>query len=71
MPKTKTPMKILANDGISPSGKKALEENGFEVITDKVEQDDLVNYINEHKVVALLVRSATTVRKALIMPAPS
>lgn len=70
MPKTKTPMKILANDGISPSGKKALEENGFEVITDKVEQDDLVNYINEHKVVALLVRSATTVRKALIDACP-
>ena len=29
-------MKVLANDGISNSGIKALEKGGFEVITTKV-----------------------------------
>ena len=32
-------MKILANDGIAESGKIALEAKGFEVITEKVEQE--------------------------------
>ncbi len=64
-------MKVLANDGISPSGKAALQEAGCEVITDKVEQGDLINYINENDVAALLVRSATTVRKDLIDACPN
>jgi len=63
-------MKILANDGISPSGVQKLEANGFEVITDNVPQDKLVDYINSNDVVALLVRSATTVRKELIDACP-
>lgn len=64
-------MKVLANDGISNSGVKALEEAGFEVITVKVAQEQLVNYINEHKVTVLLVRSATTARKDMIDACPS
>ncbi len=64
-------MKILANDGISQSGIDALTTAGFEVITTKVAQEQLINYINEHKVVALLVRSATTARKDLIDACPS
>ena len=32
-------MKILANDGISKSGKEALENGGFEVITTTVAQE--------------------------------
>lgn len=64
-------MKVLANDGISPSGIKALEEKGFEVITNNVPQNDLINYINENNVAAILVRSATTVRKDLIDACPS
>lgn len=59
-------MKILANDGISQSGIDALTNDGFEVITTKVAQEQLINYINEHKIVALLVRSATKVRKDII-----
>ncbi|MEL6916457.1 MAG: D-2-hydroxyacid dehydrogenase [Bacteroidota bacterium] len=59
-------MKILANDGISQSGIDALEKGGFEVITTKVAQEQLVNYINENGVIGLLVRSATQVRKDLI-----
>jgi D-3-phosphoglycerate dehydrogenase len=64
-------MKILANDGISQSGIDALTAAGFEVITTKVAQEQLVNFINEHKIVALLVRSATTARKELIDACPS
>ncbi|PHQ30464.1 D-2-hydroxyacid dehydrogenase [Leeuwenhoekiella nanhaiensis] len=64
-------MKVLANDGISQSGVDALEAAGFEVITTKVAQEQLENYINEHNVDALLVRSATKVRKDLIDACPS
>lgn len=64
-------MKVLANDGISKSGIKALEQGGFEVITTTVAQEQLVNYINENNIVVLLVRSATKVRKDLIDACPS
>jgi len=63
-------MKILANDGISNSGISALEAAGFEVITTKVAQEQLENYINENDITALLVRSATKVRKDLIDACP-
>ena len=59
-------MKVLANDGISQSGVDKLESNGFEVITNKVNQEDLVNYINENSIEVILVRSATQVRKDII-----
>ena len=63
-------MKILANDGISQSGIDMLTEAGFEVITTNVAQEQLVNFINENKIVVLLVRSATTARKDLIDSCP-
>ena len=64
-------MKVLANDGISKSGIKALEAGGFEVITTTVAQEQLANFINTNNVIALLVRSATTVRKDLIDACPN
>lgn len=64
-------MKILANDGIAPIGKKQLEEAGFEVITETVPQAELANAINENNYVAVLVRSATTVRKEVIDACPN
>ncbi|WP_271425111.1 D-2-hydroxyacid dehydrogenase [Aequorivita sinensis] len=64
-------MKILANDGISQSGIKILEAEGFEVLKVHVAQEQLQNYINEHKIDVLLVRSATKVRKNLIDNCPS
>lgn len=64
-------MKVLANDGISKSGIKTLEAADFEVITVHVAQEQLLNYINEHKITVLLVRSATTVRKDIIDNCPS
>ncbi|MDA0757980.1 MAG: D-2-hydroxyacid dehydrogenase [Bacteroidetes bacterium] len=59
-------MNILANDGISNSGKVALETAGFNVSTTTVAQDQLINYINKEKVSVILVRSATNIRKELI-----
>jgi len=64
-------MKILANDGISQSGIDALEKGGFEVITVKVAQNQLENYINTNNIDAILVRSATQVRQELIEACPS
>ncbi len=63
-------MKILANDGISASGIYKLSQAGFEVITEKVDQSDLISHINEQEISALLVRSATTARKELIDACP-
>ena len=64
-------MKVLANDGISQSGIDALENGGFEVITTKVAQNQLENFINDHHIDAILVRSATQVRQELIDACPS
>lgn len=63
-------MKVLANDGISKTGKERLEEAGFEVITVKVANEQLQGYIKENKINVLLVRSATKVRKDLIDSCP-
>lgn len=64
-------MKVLANDGISPEGQEALEQSGFEVSTETIPQDQLIAKINEVGYAAILVRSATTVRKDLIDACPS
>ncbi len=64
-------MKVLANDGVSQTGIDALEKAGFEVITTKVAQEQLANYINTESVDVVLVRSATTVRKEVIDACPS
>lgn len=64
-------MKVLANDGISQAGKIALEKGGFEVITTKVAQEQIANYINQNHIDVLLVRSATKVRKDIVDACPS
>ena len=63
-------IKVLANDGISASGEKALKDAGFEIITQKVAQEQLVNVINQKDIHVLLVRSATKVRQDLIDACP-
>ena len=63
-------MKILANDGISSVGKEQLENAGFTVITEKVEQENLASAVNEQGIEMILVRSATTVRKEVIDMCP-
>ncbi|MEE2771237.1 MAG: D-2-hydroxyacid dehydrogenase [Bacteroidota bacterium] len=64
-------MKVLANDGISQSGIKLLEENEVEVIVKKVADSQLADFINNNQIDALLVRSATKVRKELINKCPN
>ena len=64
-------MKVLANDGIATTGVAALQDAGFEVILTKVAQEQLVDYINQHGISVLLVRSATKVRKDIIDGCPS
>ncbi|MEO4004701.1 MULTISPECIES: D-2-hydroxyacid dehydrogenase [unclassified Flavobacterium] len=64
-------MKVLANDGLSQSGIKALEAGGFEVITTKVAQEQVANYINKHQIDVVLVRSATKIRKDIIDSCPT
>ncbi|MGI9527704.1 MAG: D-2-hydroxyacid dehydrogenase [Weeksellaceae bacterium] len=64
-------MKILANDGISPQIAQMLIENGYEVINEKIPQDQLIDFLNDHSIDAILVRSATQVRQELIEEVPS
>ena len=64
-------MKVLANDGLDQSGIEKLQQEGFEVITGKVPQEELINYINENQIRTLLVRSATKVRKDIVDACPS
>lgn len=65
-----TKVKLLANDGIDDTGKALLEAKGFEVVTQKVAQEDLIQAINTEGYEALTVRSATKVRKELIDACP-
>ena len=64
-------MNILANDGISEKAIKTLDAAGFKVLTTKVAQNQLANFINEEQVEILLVRSATQAKKDLIDACPS
>lgn len=57
-------MKILANDGIDAAGKAILETAGFEVVTNKIPQDQLANEIHHYDVI--IVRSATKVTSEII-----
>jgi D-3-phosphoglycerate dehydrogenase len=64
-------MNILANDGISNSGVKALESAGFTVSTSTVAQENLIDEINKQNFEVLLVRSATKVRTDIIDGCPN
>lgn len=56
--------KVLANDGIAEEGKKILEDAGFEVVTDKIDQDKLAEGLKDFS--GIIVRSATKVTKDII-----
>lgn len=64
-------MIILANDGLSQKGMDALLSAGHTLLNHRVAQEQLINFLNEHQVEVLLVRSATQVRKELIDQVPS
>lgn len=61
--------RILANDGIHAAGKEKLEAAGYEVITEKVAQDQLATELLSYD--AICVRSATKVRQDLIDGCPN
>lgn len=63
--------KILANDGIDAKARQILSEKGYNVGTEKIEQADLIEYINKENIAVLTVRSATKVRKDLIDACPN
>jgi len=62
-------MKILANDGIDPLGKKMLEDAGHTVDTNHIPQEELAARLPAYD--AITVRSATKVRQALIDGCPN
>ena len=62
-------IKILANDGIDPAGKKLLEDAGFIIDTNNIPQEELPVKLKNYD--AITVRSATKVRKALIDACPN
>lgn len=66
---TQTMIKILANDGIDPIGKKLLEDAGFIIDTNNIPQDELPTKLQAYD--GITVRSATKVRKALIDACPN
>lgn len=62
-------IKILANDGIDANGKKMLEAAGFTIDTNKVPQEELAAALKNFD--AVLVRSATKIRKDIIDACPN
>lgn len=62
-------MKILINDGIEPIGKELLENAGFMVDMNKIDQSQLIDRLHEYD--AICVRSATKINKELIDAAPN
>ncbi len=60
--------KILANDGIHPEGLKMLRDANFEVQLEHIDQEELPLKLPEFD--AIIVRSATKVRKELIDRCP-
>lgn len=61
-------IRILANDGIDPAGRQMLEEAGYEVVSEKIPQDELATVLPGFD--AIIVRSATKVRRDLIDACP-
>jgi D-3-phosphoglycerate dehydrogenase len=57
-------IKILANDGLEADGKLLLEEAGYQVETNHIPQDKLKDLLPDYD--AVIVRSATKIRKELI-----
>jgi len=61
--------KILINDGMHPSGIQKLRDAGHTVVTDRIEQDQLMDKLPDFD--AICVRSATKVRADLIDNCPN
>ncbi len=62
-------IKILVNDGIHADGQFLLEEANYQVDTTKIPQEELAQRLPEYD--AIIVRSATKVRRELIDQCPN
>ena len=62
-------IRILANDGIDPTGKALLEQAGYVVDTETVPQDKLIEALQNYD--AITVRSATKVRQDVVDSCPN
>lgn len=62
-------IKILVNDGIHPDGKLLMEEANYHVDDTKIPQEELAEKLPNYD--AIIVRSATKVRKDLIDQCPN
>lgn len=64
-------MKILVNDGILDGGITILENAGFEVITTKVAQEQLGDFINQEQINSIVIKSNTVIHTELIDNCPT
>ncbi|AEW85143.1 D-3-phosphoglycerate dehydrogenase [Flavobacterium columnare ATCC 49512] len=64
-------MKILANDGLSNQALLLLDNNRFEVLTTKVAQEQLSNYLNKNQIEILIVGNATKINQSIINTCPN
>lgn len=64
-------MHILINDGLSATAISELEKNEHVVKNISVAASQLANYINENKIEALIVRSATKVTREVLEACPN
>ena len=62
-------MRILINDGMHPKGVQLLKDAGHDVDTNFIPQEELTSKLNSYD--AVLVRSATKIRKELIYQSPN
>lgn len=62
-------MRILINDGMHPKGVQLLKDAGHDVDTNFIPQEELKTKLNSYD--AVLVRSATKIRKELIDQSPN
>ena len=62
-------MRILINDGMHPKGVQLLKDAGHDVDTNFILQEELTAKLNSYD--AVLVRSATKIRKELIDQSPN
>lgn len=64
-------MKILINLGVSENAVTILEEANFEVITTKVAEQQLENFINEETIDAILIPNSIEIQQEFIDTCPS
>ena len=60
-------MKVLANDGISANAVDILNKNGFDVYLDRIEQNNLIDFINLKEYLYFLYEVLLRLERILLM----